>query len=170
MRMCRAGPLTMLDDSACRIADTPSACREGVDCARLDTSGSVSVVGPPALKVQAIEKAFGRRKVLDGFSLEVDRGEIVGLLGPNGTGKTICFYGIMGLIRLDGGRILLDGEDVSALAMHERGNRGLGYLPQEASIFRGMSVADNIRSVLELRMTDPGDIDRRLGELLADSA
>ncbi len=168
MRMCRAGPLTMLDDSACRIADTPSACREGVDCARLDTSGSVSVVGPPALKVQAIEKAFGRRKVLDGFSLEVDRGEIVGLLGPNGTGKTICFYGIMGLIRLDGGRILLDGEDVSALAMHERGNRGLGYLPQEASIFRGMSVADNIRSVLELRMTDPGDIDRRLGELLAD--
>ena len=121
-----------------------------------------------ALSVRRLEKSFGSRKVLDGVSLDVAPGEVVGLLGPNGAGKTVCFYGIMGINRLDGGQILLDGEDVTALPMDGRGKRGLGYLPQEASIFRGMSVEENIRAVLELRLRDKDAIDRRLDELLGD--
>lgn len=120
-----------------------------------------------ALSVRQIGKSFGSRKVLDSVSLDVASGEVVGLLGPNGAGKTICFYGIMGIIRPDGGQILLGGEDVTSLTMEGRAGRGLGYLPQEASIFRGMSVEENIRAVLELRERDPDIIRRRLDALLA---
>ena len=102
------------------------------------------------LAVHAIEKSFGGNKVVKGASLYVRRGEAVGLLGPNGAGKTTIFYMITGLIKADSGRIELDGYDVTGLPMYQRARLGIGYLPQEASIFRGLSVEENIRSVLEV--------------------
>ncbi len=102
------------------------------------------------LAAHAVEKSFGDRKVVKGASLYVRRGEAVGLLGPNGAGKTTIFYMITGLIAADRGRIELDGHDVTTLPMYQRARLGIGYLPQEASIFRGMNVEDNIRSVLEV--------------------
>ncbi|MBM3527469.1 MAG: LPS export ABC transporter ATP-binding protein [Alphaproteobacteria bacterium] len=102
------------------------------------------------LAAHAVEKTFGSRRVVKGASLYVRRGEAVGLLGPNGAGKTTIFYMITGLIAADRGRIELDGHDVTALPMYQRARLGIGYLPQEASIFRGLNVEDNIRSVLEV--------------------
>lgn len=120
------------------------------------------------LSIVGIEKSFGARKVLHGVSLNVKPGEIVGLLGPNGAGKTISFYAIIGLTSVDAGRILLGGADVTALPMDRRAARGLGYLPQEPSVFRGMTVAENITAVLECRTDDPAVIAARLDELLAE--
>jgi lipopolysaccharide export system ATP-binding protein len=102
------------------------------------------------LAVHGIEKSFGSRTVVKGASLYVQRGEAVGLLGPNGAGKTTIFYMVTGLIKADRGRIELDGYDVTQLPMYQRARLGIGYLPQEASIFRGLSVEDNIRAVLEV--------------------
>ena len=105
------------------------------------------------LAVHGIEKSYGGRKVVRGVSFYVRPGEAVGLLGPNGAGKTTAFYMITGLVKADKGRIYLDGYDVTALPMYQRARLGIGYLPQEASIFRGLSVEENIRAVLE--MTEP---------------
>ena len=105
---------------------------------------------PAYLAVHGVEKSFGNRMVVRGVTLYVRRGEAVGLLGPNGAGKTTVFYMITGLIKADRGRIELDGYDVTALPMYQRARLGIGYLPQEASIFRGLNVEDNIRSVLEM--------------------
>ena len=102
------------------------------------------------LAAHGVEKSFAGRKVVKGINLYVRRGEAVGLLGPNGAGKTTVFYMITGLINADRGRIELDGHDVSSLPMYQRARLGIGYLPQEASIFRGLNVEDNIRSVLEV--------------------
>lgn len=102
------------------------------------------------LAVQGVEKSFGGRKVVKGVNLYVRRGEAVGLLGPNGAGKTTVFYMITGLIKADRGRVDLDGYNISGLPMYQRARLGIGYLPQEASIFRGLTVEDNIRSVLEI--------------------
>jgi lipopolysaccharide export system ATP-binding protein len=102
------------------------------------------------LAVHGIEKNYSGRKVVRGVSLYVRRGEAVGLLGPNGAGKTTVFYMITGLIKADRGRIYLDGHDVTALPMYQRARLGIGYLPQEASIFRGLNVEENIRAVLEM--------------------
>jgi lipopolysaccharide export system ATP-binding protein len=102
------------------------------------------------LAAHAVEKSFGDRKVVKGASLYVRRGEAVGLLGPNGAGKTTIFYMITGLIAADRGRIELDGHDVTTLPMYQRARLGIGYLPQEASIFRGLTVEENIRAVLEV--------------------
>ena len=102
------------------------------------------------LAARAVEKSFAGSKVVKGASLYVRRGEAVGLLGPNGAGKTTIFYMITGLIKADHGRIELDGHDVTQLPMYQRARLGIGYLPQEASIFRGLNVEDNIRSVLEV--------------------
>lgn len=102
------------------------------------------------LSIISIAKSYDRRVVLSDVSLSVGRGEVVGLLGPNGAGKTTCFYSVMGLVKPDAGRILLDGADITALPMYRRAILGLGYLPQETSIFRGLSVAKNISAVLEL--------------------
>jgi lipopolysaccharide export system ATP-binding protein len=107
------------------------------------------------LEVVSIAKSYDKRSVLSDISLEVAKGEVMGLLGPNGAGKTTCFYSIMGLVRPDSGRILLDGIDITALPMYRRAILGLGYLPQETSIFRGLSVEQNISSVLELVEPDP---------------
>lgn len=98
-----------------------------------------------------LRKRYRAREVVKDFGLEVSPGEVVGLLGPNGAGKTTCFYMIVGLIAADGGAILLDDTDITALPMHRRARLGLGYLPQEPSIFRRLSVAQNIMAVLELR-------------------
>jgi lipopolysaccharide export system ATP-binding protein len=102
------------------------------------------------LAAHAVEKSFGSRKVVRGVSIYVRRGEAVGLLGPNGAGKTTVFYMITGLIKADSGRIELDGHDVTQLPMYQRARLGIGYLPQEASIFRGLTVEQNIRAVLEV--------------------
>ncbi len=98
-----------------------------------------------------LEKSYRKRKVVNSLSVSIESGEVVGLLGPNGAGKTTAFYMIVGLVPCDGGKIELDGEDITRLPMHARARRGVGYLPQEASIFRRMSVADNIMSILETR-------------------
>src|SRR4051794_39664362 len=100
------------------------------------------------LAVVSIAKSYDKKAVLTDVSLGVDRGEVLGLLGPNGAGKTTCFYSIMGLVKPDSGRILLDGQDITGLPMYRRAILGLGYLPQETSIFRGMTVAQNIMAVL----------------------
>jgi len=103
------------------------------------------------LEARNLAKAYGKRPVVKDVSISVKQGEIVGLLGPNGAGKTTCFYMIIGLVVQDGGTITVDGEDITALPMHGRARRGLGYLPQEPSIFRKLSVEDNILAILETR-------------------
>ncbi len=103
------------------------------------------------LAATGLEKSYRKRKVVNSLSLSIESGEVVGLLGPNGAGKTTAFYMIVGLVPCDGGRIQLDGEDITDLPMHARARRGLGYLPQEASIFRKMTVADNVMAILETR-------------------
>jgi lipopolysaccharide export system ATP-binding protein len=120
------------------------------------------------LEVISIAKSYDKRAVLTDISLSVAKGEVLGLLGPNGAGKTTCFYSIMGLVRPDSGRILMDGVDVTRLPMYRRAILGLGYLPQETSIFRGMTVEQNIGCVLELVEPDKevraADLERLLDE------
>ena len=118
------------------------------------------------LEVRSIAKSYDRRAVLHDVSLAVHRGEVVGLLGPNGAGKTTCFYSVMGLVKPDAGRIFLDGQDITNLPMYRRAILGLGYLPQETSIFRGLSVEQNILSVLEVSEPDRQERQRRLEKLL----
>ena len=120
------------------------------------------------LATHGVEKSFGGRMVVKGVTLYVRRGEAVGLLGPNGAGKTTVFYMITGLIKADRGRIELDGYDVTALPMYQRARLGIGYLPQEASIFRGLNVEDNIRSVLEVVEPDRRRRDADLNALLEE--
>jgi lipopolysaccharide export system ATP-binding protein len=120
------------------------------------------------LEVRSIAKSYDRRAVLHDVSLEVHRGEVVGLLGPNGAGKTTCFYSVMGLVKPDSGRILLDGDDITGLPMYRRAILGLGYLPQETSIFRGLTVEKNILTVLELAEPDPAARATRLETLLEE--
>jgi lipopolysaccharide export system ATP-binding protein len=108
------------------------------------------------LSVQDISKSYKQRNVVKGLSLEIKSGEVVGLLGPNGAGKTTAFYMIVGLIAADGGNIMLDGQNLTAKPMHQRSKLGLGYLPQEASIFRKLTVEQNILAILEFRK----DLDR----------
>ena len=118
------------------------------------------------LSVISIAKSYERRSVLADVSLTVAKGEVVGLLGPNGAGKTTCFYSIMGLVKPDSGRILLDGHDITSLPMYRRAILGIGYLPQETSIFRGLTVEQNIRAVLELAEPDASARADRLEQLL----
>ena len=118
------------------------------------------------LAVVSIAKAYDKRVVLSDVSVSVGRGEVVGLLGPNGAGKTTTFYSVMGLVKPDAGRIMLDGEDITNLPMYRRAILGLGYLPQETSIFRGMTVEKNILAVLELAEPDKNARMARLDKLL----
>jgi lipopolysaccharide export system ATP-binding protein len=119
--------------------------------AKANGSGGVQLLRRPGfLAVHSVEKSFGSRQVVRGVSIYVRRGEAVGLLGPNGAGKTTVFYMITGLIKADRGAIELDGHDVTQLPMYQRARLGIGYLPQEASIFRGLTVEQNIRAVLEV--------------------
>ncbi len=120
------------------------------------------------LVVEHIGKRYGGRPAVRDVSLRVRRGEAVGLLGPNGAGKTTCFYMITGLIRPDVGKIMLDGDDITRLPMYRRARQGIGYLPQEASIFRGLTVEQNILSVLEIHESNPDSRQAQLDELLAE--
>ncbi len=120
------------------------------------------------LRVDRLQKQYRSRKVVKEVSLEVGSGEVIGLLGPNGAGKTTCFYMIVGLVAVDGGEIHIDDERLTRLPIHRRARLGLSYLPQEASIFRRLSVADNVRAVLQLRGLSAADIETRLAELLEE--
>lgn len=120
------------------------------------------------LKASGLRKSYKARSVVDDVSIEVQSGEVVGLLGPNGAGKTTCFYMLVGLIRADQGTISLDDQDMTHLPVYRRARLGLSYLPQEPSIFRKMSVSDNIASVLEIRGYRGAELEEKLGELLAD--
>ena len=120
------------------------------------------------LRADGLSKRFKSRTVVHDVSLEVAASEIVGLLGPNGAGKTTCFYMIVGLIPADRGRIELDGRELTHLPIHRRARLGISYLPQEISVFRQLSVEENVQAVLELQGVAPGDIEPRLVELLQD--
>src|SRR6058998_2923114 len=113
------------------------------------------------LRVHGLKKHYGSRVVVKDVSLEVTSGEVVGLLGPNGAGKTTCFYMIVGLVATDGGTIRLDGENLTRMPIHVRARMGLSYLPQEASIFRKLSVAENVLAILELQGIDDDEIANR---------
>ena len=119
------------------------------------------------LVAEGLAKRYKQREVVRSFGLQLDAGEVVGLLGPNGAGKTTCFYMIVGLVAADSGRIVLDGQDITQAPMYERAKLGVGYLPQEPSVFRKLSVADNIALVLELREDlDSADRERELAALM----
>ena len=139
-------------------------------------SESASNLTAPApassLQVRNLRKHYGARRVVQDVSLTVKSGEVVGLLGPNGAGKTTSFYMIVGLLRADAGSITIDGRAIEKMPIHQRSRLGLSYLPQEASIFRRLTVAENVRAVLELQRGPDGrplpapEIERRLDELL----
>jgi lipopolysaccharide export system ATP-binding protein len=135
---------------------------------RQDGNGAAPLERKGVLTVHGVEKTFVSRKVVKGVSLYVRKGEAVGLLGPNGAGKTTVFYMITGLIRADKGRIELDGHNVTPLPMYQRARLGIGYLPQEASIFRGLNVEQNIRAVLEVVEKSAKRRERDLDELLEE--
>jgi lipopolysaccharide export system ATP-binding protein len=115
-----------------------------------------------------LSKTYGKRTVVHDVSFEVGSGEVVGLLGPNGAGKTTCFYMVVGLVGADGGSVKLDDTDLTRLAMHQRARLGLSYLPQEPSIFRKLSVEDNIRAILELKRYPRDETETHLGNLMDD--
>ncbi|MCX7599696.1 MAG: LPS export ABC transporter ATP-binding protein [Armatimonadetes bacterium] len=119
-----------------------------------------------ALVARGLVKSYGGRRVVDGVDIEVERGEVVGLLGPNGAGKTTTFYLVLGLVRADAGEILLDGRDISRLPMHLRCRQGIGYLAQEPSVFRRLSVRDNLLLVLELQGLPRAERYKRADELM----
>ncbi len=123
---------------------------------------------PKGLAVEHLSKGYKKRPVLRDVSIEVQRGEAVALLGPNGAGKTTCFYIMTGLITPDNGSIMLDGQDITMLPMYRRARLGIGYLPQESSIFRGLSVEDNIRAVLQAQNLNREDQEALLEELLSE--
>jgi lipopolysaccharide export system ATP-binding protein len=129
---------------------------------------SEPAVAVGGLEVRSIAKAYDRRAVLHDVSLNVHRGEVVGLLGPNGAGKTTCFYSVMGLVKPDSGLIYLDGQDITDLPMYRRAILGLGYLPQETSIFRGLTVEQNILAVLEVVEPNRQARRERLEQLLTE--
>jgi lipopolysaccharide export system ATP-binding protein len=121
-----------------------------------------------ALRAERLNKRYRSRTVVQDVSLSVNSGEVIGLLGPNGAGKTTCFYMMVGLVPMDGGELWLDQYRMTHMPIHRRARLGLSYLPQEASIFRRLSVADNIRAILELNTRRPVDINNRLDDLLRD--
>ena len=122
----------------------------------------------PELKAENLVKRYKARTVVNDASLGVNSGEVVGLLGPNGAGKTTCFYMMVGLVRADEGHIFLDGKDITRLPLHARAQRGVGYLPQEASVFRKLSVEDNIMAILEAQKISRHDREEQLQLLLEE--
>ena len=150
------------------MADIYNISKPANKSAQLSGNRPELIVSNPGLQVEGLARSYSKRPVVRDVSLQVRRGEAVGLFGPNGAGKTTCFYMITGLITPDYGTISLDGNDITQLPMYRRARLGLGYLPQEASIFRGMSVEENIMSILEV--TEPIGEKRQLvlEELLAE--
>lgn len=123
---------------------------------------------PKRLRAEGLVKHYGQRRVVDDVSLEVQQGEVVGLLGPNGAGKTTSFYALVGLVQADQGHVYLDDLEITELPMYQRGRLGLGYLPQEASVFRKLSVEDNIAAILELQSLSKPEQKEKLEELLSE--
>ena len=123
---------------------------------------------PMKLHARGLVKQYGQRRVVDGVSLEVTQGEVVGLLGPNGAGKTTSFYTVVGLVQADAGHVFLDDREITSMPMYQRSRLGLGYLPQEASIFRKLSVEDNIAAILELQPLSIKEQKDKLESLLAE--
>jgi lipopolysaccharide export system ATP-binding protein len=123
---------------------------------------------PATLRAEGLVKQYGKRRVVDGVSLEVNPGEVVGLLGPNGAGKTTSFYTVVGLVQPDAGRVFVNGQEVTDLPMYKRGRMGIGYLPQEASVFRKLTVEDNIMAILELQPLSKAEQKDRLEELIRE--
>ena len=148
-----------LDKSPERIGESP---------AEPITSAPRAVPKTIELRAERLQKRYRARQVVKDVSLEVRSGEVIGLLGPNGAGKTTCFYMMVGLVAMDGGELHLDGERITHMPIHRRARLGLAYLPQEASIFRRLSVANNVRAVLELHNEEPTEIDNKLDDLLRD--
>ncbi|WP_425549842.1 LPS export ABC transporter ATP-binding protein [Celeribacter arenosi] len=129
----------------------------------------MKVVEPErGLRVRNLRKGYKRRTVIRDVTLDLDRGEVVALLGPNGSGKTTCFYSIAGLVMPEAGQVIVDGRDITLLPMYRRAKLGIGYLPQEASIFRGLCVEDNILAILEVAEKDPLVRRERLEDLLSE--
>ena len=124
--------------------------------------------GDAGLRVQNLRKSYRKKLVIRDVSMELGRGEVVALLGPNGSGKTTCFYSIAGLVTPEGGKVVIDGRDVTTLPMYRRAKLGIGYLPQEMSIFRGMSVEDNIMAILEIAEPEKRKRLRKLDALLSE--
>ncbi|HAC50774.1 MAG TPA: LPS export ABC transporter ATP-binding protein, partial [Sulfitobacter sp.] len=124
--------------------------------------------GESGLRIQHLRKSYRKKAVIRDFSMELDRGEVVALLGPNGSGKTTTFYAVAGLVTPEGGRVTVDGKDVTTLPMYRRAQLGIGYLPQEMSIFRGLSVQDNINAILDIRVKHRHQRRERLEELLTE--
>ena len=120
------------------------------------------------ISAQGLRKTYGKRTVVHDVSFEVNSGEVVGLLGPNGAGKTTCFYMVVGLVAADGGSVRMDTHDLTHMAIHQRARLGLSYLPQEPSIFRKMTVEENIRAILELKPYGDDELDEHLDNLLED--
>ena len=120
------------------------------------------------LYTEGIKKSYNGREVVKGVTIEVNQGEIVGLLGPNGAGKTTSFYMIVGLVKPDGGKVFLDSKDITGLPMYKRSQMGIGYLPQEVSVFRKLSVEDNILAILEMTELNKVDREARLEELISE--
>jgi len=118
------------------------------------------------LRSENLKKVYGRREVVRGVSLEVNQGEIVGLLGPNGAGKTTTFYMVVGFIKPNAGKVFLDGDEITDLAMYKRAQRGIGYLPQEPSVFRKLTVEDNLKAVLEMTSLNKAEQKDKLEELI----
>ena len=124
--------------------------------------------GQHGLQIEGLRKAYKKRVVIRDVTMTLDRGEVVALLGPNGSGKTTTFYSVAGLVIPEGGRVMLDGTDVTGLPMYRRARLGIGYLPQEMSIFRGMNVEDNIAAILDITYSDRHKRRERLEELLSE--
>ncbi|WP_147109681.1 LPS export ABC transporter ATP-binding protein [Tateyamaria sp. syn59] len=124
--------------------------------------------GSSGLRISHLRKSYRKKLVIRDFSMELNRGEVVALLGPNGSGKTTTFYAVAGLVTAEGGTVTLDGTDVSSLPMYRRAQMGIGYLPQEMSIFRGLSVQDNILAILDITEPDRHKRRERLEELLSE--
>jgi lipopolysaccharide export system ATP-binding protein len=123
---------------------------------------------PMKLHARGLVKQYGQRRVVDGVSLEVTQGEVVGLLGPNGAGKTTSFYAVVGLVQADAGQVFLDDQEITSMPMYQRSRLGLGYLPQEASVFRKLSVEDNIAAILELQPLSIQEQKDKLESLLSE--
>jgi lipopolysaccharide export system ATP-binding protein len=143
------------------VVATPTAAAQRLTLVKPEPSSSV-------LRAEGLMKRYRKRTVVSDVSLTVESGEVVGLLGPNGAGKTTCFYMILGLVPIDRGSVTLDGEDLTHLPIFRRSRLGLSYLPQEASIFRKLTVAQNIQAVLELQGVEAEEIEGRLEQLLDD--
>jgi lipopolysaccharide export system ATP-binding protein len=169
-RLCRSGRTTEQKRSAEKQVPAASKAAAVEVPERISPLESVANAVQPVseLRAQNLKKRYRSRVVVKDVSLHVRSGEVIGLLGPNGAGKTTCFYMMVGLVAMDGGELELDAERLTHMPIHARARRGLSYLPQEASIFRRLSVADNVRAVLELHSGDRSSIELKLDDLLRE--